>query len=168
TFQSPTGAPINFLAPSDANAGGAQFTLLVTSSSGGFVTNTVVQWNGKTIATTYVSASQVTATISAALIAKPGTAFVNTFQPQSGTGMNGLSNVVSFIINPPPNPLPVITSISPNTAAAGSPTFTLTVNGSSFLLTSDPSGGSQVRWNLGPTQSTLPIVSISATQIQAT
>ena len=168
TFQSPTGAPINFLAPSDANAGGAAFTLLVTSSSGGFVTNTVIQWNGKTILTTYVSASQVTATISAALIAKPGTAFVNTFQPQSGTGMNGLSNVVSFIINPPPNPLPVITSISPNTAVAGSPTFTLTVNGSSFLLTSDPSGGSQVRWNLGPTQSTLPIVSISATQIQAT
>jgi hypothetical protein len=168
TFQSPTGAPINFLAPSDANAGGAAFTLLVTSSSGGFVANTVIQWNGKTITTTYVSASQVTATIPAALIAKPGIAFVNTFQPQSGSGMNGLSNVISFIINPTPNPVPAITSISPNTAAAGSPTFTLTVSGSSFLLTSDPTGGSQVFWNMGATQSTLPIVSISATQIQAT
>ncbi len=168
TFQSPTGAAINFLAPSDASAGGAQFTLLVTSSSGGFVAQTVVQWNGTTIATTYVSASQVTATVPPNLITKAGTAYVNTFQPHSGAGTNGLSNTLAFIINPPPNPVPIITSITPNAAAAGSPSFTLTVNGSSFLPTSDPSGGSQVRWNLGPTQSTLPIVSISTSQIQAT
>jgi len=168
TFQSPTGAAISFLAPSDANAGGPDFTLTVTSTSGGFVAQSVVQWNGKTIATTYVSATQVTATVPAALIAKPGTAFVNTLQPHSGAGTNGLSNVLSFIINPTPNPIPVITSISPTTAAAGSPSFTLTVNGSSFLPASDPSGGSQVHWNLGPTQSTLPIVNISSTQIQAT
>jgi hypothetical protein len=168
TFQSPTGAPINFLAPSDANAGGADFTLTVTSGSGGFVAQTVVQWNGKTIATTYVSASVVTAVVPAALIAKPGTAFVNTLQPHSGAGTNGLSNILTFIINPTPNPLPVITSISPTSAAAGSPSVTLTVNGSAFLPTSDPSGGSQVHWNVGPTQSTLPIKSISTTQIQAT
>jgi hypothetical protein len=168
TFQSPTGAPINFLAPSNASAGGADFTLTVTSSSGGFVKLTVVQWNGATIPTTVVSATQVTATVSASLIAKPGTAFVNTLSPHSGTGTNGLSNTLSFVIDPAPNPVPVITSISPNTAAAGSPTFALTVNGSAFLPASDASGGSQVRWNLGPTQSTLPIVSISSTQIQAT
>jgi hypothetical protein len=58
--------------------------------------------------------------------------------------------------------------MSPTSAAAGSASFTLTVNGTNFLPTSDPSGGSQVHWNSGPTQSTLPIVSISSTQIQAT
>jgi hypothetical protein len=168
TFQVPTGAQINFLAPSDASAGGADFTLTVTSSAGGFVAQTVVQWNGKPIATTYVSATAVTAVVPAALIAKPGTAFVNTLQPHSGAGTNGLSNTLSFVINPAPNPVPVISSISPNTAAAGSPSFTLTVNGSAFLPKSDPSGGSQVHWNLGPTQSTLPIVGISSTQITAT
>ena len=168
TFQNPTGAAINFLAPADANAGGSDFTLTVTSTSGGFVAQSVVQWNGKTIASTYVSATQVSATVPAALIAKPGTAFVNTLQPHSGAGTNGLSNTLSFTINPAGNPVPAITSISPSAAAAGSASFTLTVNGSSFLPTSDPSGGSQVRWNLGPTQSTLPIVSISSTQIQAT
>jgi hypothetical protein len=168
TFQAPTGAAINFLAPSDANAGGADFTLTVTSSTGGFVVQTVVQWNGKTIATTYVSTTVVTAVVPAALIAKPGTAFVNTLQPHSGAGTNGLSNTLAFTINPAPNPLPVISSISPNTAAAGSASFTLSVSGSAFLPTSDPSGGSQVHWNLGPTQSTLPIVSISSTQITAT
>jgi hypothetical protein len=168
TFQTPTGAAIGFLAPSDANAGAAGFTMTVTSSNGGFVAQTVVQWNGKTIATTYVSASQVTAVVPATLIAKSGTAFVNTLQPHSGAGTNGLSNVLTFMINPTPNPIPVITSISPTSAAAGSASVTLTVNGSAFLPTSDPSGGSQVHWNLGPTQSTLPIKNINTTQIQAT
>jgi hypothetical protein len=168
TFQNPTGAPINFISPSDAIAGGPDFTLTVTSSSGGFVSKTIVQWNGKTIPTTYVSASTLTATVSASLIAKAGNAFVNTLSPHSGAGTNGLSNTLTFIINPAANPVPSISSISPNSAPAGSPSFTLTVNGGSFLPTSDPSGGSQVRWNLGATQSTLPIVSISSSQITAT
>jgi hypothetical protein len=168
TFQNPTGAGISFLAPTDASAGGSDFTLTVTSPTGGFVAKTVVQWNNKTIPSTYVSAFTVTATVAATLIAKPGTAAVNTLNPFSGTGNNGLSNVLTFIINPPGNPVPAITSISPNTAAAGSASFALTVNGSNFLPASDPSGGSQVRWNLGPTQTTLPIVTISSSQVQAT
>jgi Tol biopolymer transport system component len=110
----------------------------------------------------------VTATVTAAQIAKPGTVSVNTLNPFSGAGNNGLSNALTFIINPAPNPVPAIASLSPTAAAAGSPSFTLTVNGSNFLLSSDPSGGSQVRWTLGPTQSTLPVVNITASQIQAT
>jgi hypothetical protein len=168
TFQNPTGAPINFISPSDVVAGGPDFTLTVTSSRGGFVAKTVVQWNGKTIPSMYVNAGTMTATVAAALIAKPGSAFVNTLSPHSGTGTNGLSNTLTFVIDPPGSPVPTISSISPNSAAAGSASFTLTVNGGSFLQTSDPSGGSQVRWNLGSTQSTLPIVSISSAQITAT
>ncbi|HEY2823031.1 MAG TPA: hypothetical protein VGJ06_18445 [Candidatus Acidoferrum sp.] len=168
TFQSPTGAPISFLAPSQANAGGPQFTITVSSPSGGFVTQTVVQWDGKTIPTTVVSASTVTATVSAALIAKAGTNFVNTLNPFHGTGMNGLSNTLTFLVNPAANPVPAVTSMSPKAATVGSPSFTLTVNGSNFIPTSDPSGGSQVRFNLGPTQTSLPILSITASQITAT
>jgi hypothetical protein len=168
TFQTPTGAPISFIAPSQANAGGTAFTITVASPSGGFVTQTVVQWNGKTIPTTYVSASSVTATVTAALIAKAGTAYVNTLNPFSGAGNNGLSNTLTFLINPAANPIPVITSISPTAATAGAASFTLTVTGSSFIPTSDPSGGSQVRFNMGPTQSTLPILSVTSTQITAT
>jgi len=168
TFQNPTGAAISFLAPSTAGAGSGDMTLTVTSPTAGFVAKTVVQWNSKTIPTTFVNNTTVTATVSASLLTKPGTAFVNTLNPFSGAGNNGLSNTLTFIIGPAPNPVPAVTSLSPNTAAAGSASFTLTVNGSSFLPTSDPSGGSQVRWNLGPTQSTLPIVSLSSSQIQAT
>src|SRR5262249_23958798 len=171
TFQNPTGAAITGLSPSNVSAGGPDFTITVIGA--GFVAKTVVQWNQKTIPTQVKTDSSgavtgITATVSASLIAKAGTAFVNTLSPASGTGNNGLSNSIAFIVNNPPNPVPSVTSMSPTSAAAGSASFTLTVNGSNFLPTSDPSGGSQVHWNLGPTQSTLPIVGISSTQIQAT
>jgi Tol biopolymer transport system component len=58
--------------------------------------------------------------------------------------------------------------MSPTSAAAGAASFTLTVTGTNFIPTSDPSGGSQVRFNLGPTQTSLPILSVTSTQITAT
>lgn len=171
TFQSNTGASISTLSPSNVSAGGSDFTLTVNGS--GFVAKTVVQWNGKTIASTAVTDTAgnvlyMTATVPAALTATPGTAFVNTLNPHSGSQDNGLSNTLSFIINPPPNPVPVVSSISPASAVPGSASLTLTISGSSFLPASDPSGGSVVHWNHGATQNTLPATSISATQIQAT
>jgi hypothetical protein len=172
TFQTPTGVQTIFIAPSQANAGGTAFTLTVSGSAdstgSGYVAQSVIQWNGKTIPTTVVSAGTLTATISAALIAKPGTNFVETLSPHSGTGSNGLSNVVTFLVNPPANPVPTVTSMTPASATAGGASFTLTVNGSNFLPTSDPSGGSQVRFNLGPTQTSLPVLNITSSQIQAT
>src|SRR6266852_4612014 len=173
TFQVPTGASISALSPSNISAGSPQFTLTVTG--GGFVAKTVVQWNGQTIATQVQTDANgnvlgITATVPASLVAKPGTAFVNTLQPHSGAGTNGLSNPLAFIINPPGNPLPTISAISPTCAIAGSAAaFTLTVTGSNLLPTSDPSGGSQVLWSAGGTQTTLTSLSGgSATQVQAT
>src|SRR5579863_7098426 len=166
TFQSPTGVQTAFIAPSQASAGGPAFTLTVSgtedSNGNGFVTQSVVQWNGKTIPTTYVSANVLTATVSAALIAKPGTNYVQTLSPHSGTGTNGISNVVTFLVNPAANPLPVISSMSPTSATAGGASFTLTVTGSSFISNSNPSLASQVRFNLGPAQTSLPIVNITS------
>jgi hypothetical protein len=172
TFQVPTGASIISLSPANVTAGSPQFTLTVVGR--GFVAKTVVQWNGQTIATQLQtdSASNVigiTATVTASLVAKPGTAFVNTLSPHSGAGTNGLSNSLAFIINPAGNPLPAVSSLSPSCAVAGGPAFTLTVMGSNFLPASDPSGGSQVLWGAGGTQTTLTTVGTTiATQIQAT
>jgi len=173
TFQVPTGASITSLSPANIAAGSPQFTLTVTG--GGFVAQTVVQWNGGTIATQVQTDANgnvlgITATVPASLVTKPGTAFVNTLQPHSGTGTNGLSNSLAFIINPPGNPLPAISSISPSCVAAGAAAFTLSATGSNFLPPSDPSGGTQVLWTpVGGTQTTLPIVSGgSSTQVQAT
>jgi hypothetical protein len=173
TFQVPTGGSIGSLSPANVTAGSPQFTLTVVGS--GFVAKTVVQWNGQTLVTQLLTDSSgnvvgtsATATVPASLVTKPGTAFVNTLSPHSGAGTNGLSNPVAFIINPPGNPLPTVSSISPACTLAGSAAFTLNVTGSNFLPTSDPSGGSQVKWSAGATQTTLPIVGITASQIQAT
>lgn len=171
TFQTNTGAVISTLSPSTVSAGGPDFTITVNGS--GFVAKTVVQWNGSTLSSTAVTDTNgnvlyMTATVPATLTTKAGTSFVNTLNPHSGKQDNGLSNTLAFIINPPPNPVPVVSSISPAIAAPGSATLTLTIAGSNFLPSSDPSGGSAVHWNNGATQFTLPATNITATQIQAT
>jgi len=172
TFQNNTGASITSLSPAQVSAGTGAFTLTV--NGGGFVAKTVVQWNGTAIPTTVALDSAgnvltITAAVSAAQIAKPGVATIITLNPASGAGNNGLSNPRAFFINPPPNPLPGLTGISPRSAPAGSPQFTLTLNGSSFLPATDPSGGSQVKWSIAGTQKQLAILPAStSSQILAT
>src|SRR5947209_11593660 len=75
TFQNNTGAALAFLSPSQISAGGPDFTLNI--QGGGFVLKTVVQWNGKPLATTVAVDStgaalgnSVSAVVPAALIAK--------------------------------------------------------------------------------------------------
>src|SRR5579863_3609118 len=170
TFQSPTGAGISSLAPANASAGGGTFTLNVFGS--GFVTGTVVQWNGKTIPTQLVEDANanilyVTGTVDKSLLTKAGTIPVNTLNPHSGSMNNGLSNTITFIINPPPNPLPVLSSIAPTSAAPGSAALALTLTGTSFIPSTDPTGGSLVRWNANGSQTTLTASSVTSTQIVA-
>jgi len=154
TFQNNTGATIISISPSVVSAGTGQFMLTV--NGGTFVAQTVIQWNGKTLKTVVPTDSSgnilgniVTAMIPATLVAAPGIATINTQSPASGAGNNGLSNTLSLVINPPPNPSPVFSSMSPMTGVAGGATFPLTLMGTSFLPTTDPTGGSIVRWSEG-------------------
>jgi hypothetical protein len=178
TFQSNTGAFLQYVSPANISAGGADFTLILTGS--GFVTQTVVTWNQAKLKTCVVTTTaaatcapandtgtvvSVSAVVPAAMIAKAGTDFVQTVQPHSGSGTNGLSNVIAFEVFPPPNPAPTITSITPNTAAAGSAAVTLTIAGTNFISATTPANSSQVNWNT-TTQTTLTPASITATQIQ--
>ena len=174
TFQSNTGARILSVSPSVISAGGPDFVLTV--NGGTFVKGTVVQWNGKTLDSTLPTDSTgtilgniITAKVPAALAAKSGVATIITLSPATGAGRNGLSNPVAVVINPPPNPLPVLTSITPNTAIAGAATMplSLSLTGSNFLSNSDPTQASQVNWTAGATTTKLTLGTISATQIQA-
>jgi hypothetical protein len=122
------------ISPISATAGGAGFTLTVTGT--GFVTGSSVYWNGGSRSSNIVSSTQITTQISAQDIASGGTSSVQVFVPTPGGGLS--SPALSFTIN---NPVPAITSISPNTLPLGGGNFTLTVNGSSFTPTS------QVQWN---------------------
>jgi hypothetical protein len=184
TFQSPGGALVSFLSPSQipacvAGASGTCSDLTLTLNGGGFVAQTKVQWNGKNLVTTVPTDSSgnplgnvVTAVVPAALLVKAGTATVNTINPNSnyGTGTNGLSNTITFIINNPANPIPTVTSVSPACATAGS-NLALTVTGTNFLNSStDTTQVSTLNWTLGASQMqlTAPTATITSTQITAT
>ena len=140
------------LSPASASAGGVAFTLTVNGS--GFVNGSVVQWNGSSRTTTYVSATQLTAAILAADIATAGTSTVTVYNPVPG---GGTSNPQTFTINISNNPVPTTTSLSPASGSAGGTAFTLTVNGSGFV------NGSVVQWN-GSSRTT---TYVSATQLTA-
>jgi hypothetical protein len=176
TFQANTGASIRFLSPSNVSAGSPDFQLTITGTR--FVAKTYVTWNGKKLDTTVptdssgtVLGTSVIASVPAALVAKAGTATIETQNPFSGAGNNGLSNPVIFIINPAPNPMPSLTSVTPSSIAACGTTcadLVIDLQGSNFLSSSDASQTSQVHWTAGATQTTLATTSVSATDIKAT
>jgi hypothetical protein len=84
------------LSPDAAAPGGAAFQLAVNGT--GFVSDSVVNWNGSPLTTTFVSGSQLTASISASAIATAGTASVTVVNPAPG---GGSSNVVFFPVAAP-------------------------------------------------------------------
>jgi DNA/RNA endonuclease G (NUC1) len=141
------------LSPSSAAAGGSSFTLTVNGSS--FISSSIVKWNGTSLTTTYVSASQIKATVPAANIASGGTATVTVFNPTPG---GGTSSGLTFTITSSNNPLPVALSMSPSSAAKGGSSFTLAVTGNSFI------SSSVVKWN----GTSLTTTYVSASQLNAT
>ena len=150
TFTISSGGPpptITTLNPPSATATGSAFTLTVNGT--GFVSGAVVQWNSTTLTTTFVSATQLTAAVSANLISAAGIASVVVTNPSGAS-----SAATTFTISPA---APVITSLSPTSAAAAGPAFTLTVNGTGFL------SGATVDWN----GTALPTTLVSATQLTA-
>ena len=72
------------LVPTAVAPGGAQFTLTVNGT--GFVNGAAVNWNGAALTTTYVSGSELTATVPAANIASPRTAGITVINPPPGGG----------------------------------------------------------------------------------
>jgi hypothetical protein len=83
-----------------AAPGGSSFTLTVNGA--GFVSASVVNWNGATLSTVYLNGSQLTATVPAANIANAGTPAVTVVNPAPG---GGTSNVMSFDVSNPASTL---------------------------------------------------------------
>jgi len=72
------------LSPSAATAPGPSFVLTVNGSN--FLASSLVRWNGADRATTFVSSTQLRATIPASDVASPGSAAVTVFIPAPGGG----------------------------------------------------------------------------------
>jgi hypothetical protein len=146
---------LSALAPSSALQGGPAFTLTVTGS--GFVSASTVRWNGSSRTTTFASATQLTASVSASDLVAAGTAQVTVFTPAPGDIAGGsTSNALPFAITTV-NPVPTLSTLAPSSALEGGPAFTLTVTGSGFV------SASTVRWN-GTNRTT---TFVSATQLTA-
>jgi hypothetical protein len=95
TLTSGLAAPtVTTLVPNSAIAATAAFALTVNGSN--FVNGSVVKWNGAARATTFVSATQLRAAISASDLAAAATANVTVTNPNNG----GTSNAASFTIHP--------------------------------------------------------------------
>jgi len=133
------------LAPGSINAGSSGFTL--TANGTGFsALGSTLRWNGAPQATTFVSSTQVTASIPASFLTSAGyngVTVVNAF---------GTSNVVVFAVNP------TISGLAPSSATAGGPAFTLLINGTGFIC-----DGDVVLWN----GSARPVTGCTNTQLAA-
>jgi subtilisin family serine protease len=107
------------LSPTSVSTGDTSFT--VTAVGSGFASTSVVRWNGADRPTTFVSSTQLRATLPASDRAAVGTAQVTVFTPAPG---GGLSSALPFAITQSPALSVSATSV----AAGGSVTVTL-VNG---------------------------------------
>jgi hypothetical protein len=140
------------VSPNSAVAGSAALT--VTASGSSFVSTSTIVWNGTVLPTTYVSGTSLTAQIPTSDLSSAGTATIAVQSPAPG---GGTSSTLNFAIGTPPNPTPNATSLSPSSAIAGGPAFTLTLTGTQFI------SGSQVFWN----GSQVPTIYVSGTSLTA-
>ncbi len=92
----PNPAPaLTALNPSSAVAGRQGFTLTATGSN--LISGSVLRWNGADRTTTFVSGTQLAASIPASDIAAAGSAQVAVFNPSPG---GGTSTALTFAISP--------------------------------------------------------------------
>lgn len=112
TAQNPVPLINQPLVPTAALPGGASFTLVVNGT--GFVSASVVEWNGNPRVTTFVNSSQLKAAITASDIAAAGTALVTVSNPGPG---GGISNVGFVQITNPTNTVALTSSNSPSGGA---------------------------------------------------
>ena len=121
-YAAPTLASI---APSTANAGSGPTQVVLTGT--GFYAASQVTFDGVAATTTYVSATEVRATLTAAQLANGGVIAVRVSTPAPGGGLTGTQ---SFTVQ---NPAPSVTGINPTSVVAGAGNTTITVTGSGFV-----------------------------------
>jgi hypothetical protein len=128
---------IQSISPTETQAG--EPTLNVTVTGKGFTPSSSVLWSSESVASaTLVSTfnpntGQLVAQVPASFIQSPGQALISVSTPQPG---GGVTNSLTFTINPNPSAVPTISGLSPSAVAAGSSGLTLTINGENFVAKS--------------------------------
>ena len=150
------GAPVDpapkltALTPSKSPVATAPLTVKVTGTD--FTASSVVEVSGTAIATTFTSATELQATIPAAVLGAVASLPVVVVTPAPG---GGKSAALTFSVE---NPAATTTSLSPLSAVVGSPATLLTVTGTGFVT------GSKIVFNGTDLATTLK----SPTSLEAT
>ena len=119
---------LSSISPASANAGSGP-TLVVFAGTN-FYPASQITFDGVAATTTYVSATEVRATLTAAQLANGGVLAARVTTPAPGGGTTGTQ---SFTVQ---NPGPVLTGISPSSVTAGAGNTTITLSGSGFVAQS--------------------------------
>ena len=110
------------ISPATATVGDAGFTMTLTGS--GFLSGASATFNGSTVATTFVNASTLTASIPASALLTPGTVNVTVINADSA-----VSGALPFIIKGGIT----LTAINPSTATQNSKSVSITATGTGFV-----------------------------------
>jgi len=116
---------ITSLTPALTSAGSGAFSLTV--NGGGFVSGSTVYWGTTALTTQYVSATQLTASVTAALVASAGTGVLTVQTPAPG---GGTSNSLQFEVDTAgtgTGTAPVFASTTASVAAGSTATYTVTL-----------------------------------------
>lgn len=142
------------VSPASVTEGSPTFQIDVVALNA--ITNSVVMWNQTNLTTTLnKTTGDLVATVPAKLVAHAGSAELTVFNPAPGGGQ---SNSLTFYIDPPNNPAPKLTSVSPSSIAMGGAAFGITLTGTGFV------SSSVVSWNGSPRSPAFE----SATELKAT
>ncbi|MGN6529266.1 MAG: outer membrane protein assembly factor BamB family protein [Burkholderiaceae bacterium] len=124
---------LDSLTPSTVVAGSGAMTLVLAGSD--FAQGSQVLWNGSARPTTFVSATSISAQLTAADVATVSQAWVTVTNASTG---GGVSNVVKLPITAM---TPSVSTVTPSAIGVGGSPFTLTVVGAGFDATA------KVTWN---------------------
>ena len=121
----------------------------IAVSGTGFVPTTTIDVGGTTRTTTYVNSTQVNVSLTTADLAMAGTLSLTAMNPTPG---GGTSTAASLVVT---NPEPLVQSLSPSVAIAGTTTATtVTITGLQFLSSSvaQVNGANRATTFISPTQ----------------
>lgn len=151
SFRVQYAAPVlNSIAPTAASAGAGPTLVVATGSS--FYPASQITFDGVAATTTYVSATELRATLTAAQVANGGVIAVRVSTPAPGGGVSGTQSLTVQ------NPSPTLTGLTPPSVMAGAAATTVTLTGSGFVA------GSVVKAN-GTTISSTYVSSTTLTAV---
>lgn len=139
------------VSPSSVLAGSPAFTLSLSGSN--FQPQAVVNWNASALATTYTSSSKLSATVPTKLLGTASIANITVTNPDGGTSTAGSSSQQVTVANP----VPTLSTVTPQSLYAGSPDTKFVFTGTNFNSSSVVMAGSTA----------LSTTYVSATQLTA-